>query len=75
MSVPDWQSVGCVLAAREAEGEQLIFLDSVVRGGLCLSLKLIRLGIRQMLDRVSDSGWSQSEPVHDKPVSHVVECG
>ena len=75
MSVPDWQSLGCVLAAREAEGEQLTFLASVVGGGLCLSLKLIRLGIPQMLDRVSDSGWSKSEAVHDKPSSHMIKCG
>ena len=25
VSVPGWQSLGCVLAAREAEGEQLTF--------------------------------------------------
>ena len=71
----DWQSLGCVLAASEAEGAQLTLLASVVGGGLCLSLKSIRLGIPQMLDRVSDSGCSKSEPVHDKPSSHVVECG
>ena len=65
----------CLGCRRSWESKYLSGSDSIVGGGLCLSLKLIRLGIPQMLDRVSDSGWSKSETVHDKPSSHMIKCG